>query len=158
MNNGYMQEIKDRIDNCKEGTVFVASDFSDIADSATLRQSLKRLSESGDIRRIIRGLYEKPVFSKLLNEYVPADPNKVAYAMARNYNWTIAPCGDASLNLLGLSSQVVSNWSYISDGPYKVYEWGNTKLEFKHRTNKEITGVSYTTSLIIQSLKQLGCL
>ena len=46
--------------------------------------------------------------------------------------------------------------SYISDGPYKTYEWNSTKLEFKHRTNKEITGLSYMTSLVIQALKTLG--
>ena len=48
------------------------------------------------------------------------------------------------------------SWSYISDGPYKTYEWNSTKLEFKHRTNKEITGLSYMTSLVIQALKTLG--
>lgn len=30
------------------------------------------------------------------------------------------------------------------------------KLEFKHRTNKEITGLSYMTILVIQALKTLG--
>ena len=29
-------------------------------------------------------------------------------------------------------------------------------MEFKHRTNKEITGLSYITSLVIQALKTLG--
>lgn len=32
----------------------------------------------------------------------------------------------------------------------------STKLEFKHRTNKEVTGLSYMTSLTIQALKTLG--
>ena len=76
--------------------------------------------------------------------------------MARCYHWTIAPCGNTALNLLGLSTQVTAVWSYISDGPYKTYEWNSTKLEFKHRTNKEITGLSYMTSLVIQALKTLG--
>lgn len=58
--------------------------------------------------------------------------------------------------MLGLSTQVTAVWSYISDGPYKTYEWNSTKLEFKHRTNKEVTGLSYMTSLTIQALKTLG--
>ena len=85
-----------------------------------------------------------------------ADPEAVANALARSYHWTIAPCGNTALNLLGLSTQVTAVWSYISDGPYKTYEWNSTKLEFKHRTNKEITGLSYMTSLVIQALKTLG--
>ncbi len=151
-----MQEIRARILAAEDGAVFVAPDFADIADTATIRQGLKRLYQSGIIRRIIRGIYEKPKYSKLLDEYVAADPDAVAKALARNYHWTIAPCGNTALNLLGLSTQVTAVWSYISDGPYKTYEWNSTKLEFKHRTNKEITGLSYMTSLVIQALKTLG--
>ena len=156
MDNGYMQEIRARILAAEDGAVFVAPDFADIADTATIRQGLKRLYQSGIIRRIIRGIYEKPKYSKLLDEYVAADPDAVAKALARCYHWTIAPCGNTALNLLGLSTQVTADWSYISDGPYKTYEWNSTKLEFKHRTNKEITGLSYMTSLVIQALKTLG--
>ena len=108
------------------------------------------------LRRILKGVYEKPKYSKLLDEYVAADPDAVAKALARSYHWTIVPCGNTALNLLGLSAQVTAVWSYISDGPYKTYEWNSTKLEFKHRTNKEITGLSYMTSLVIQALKTLG--
>lgn len=156
MDNGYMQEIRARILAAEDGAVFVAPDFADIADTATIRQGLKRLYQSGIIRRIIRGIYEKPKYSKLLDEYVAADPDAVAKALARSYHWTIVPCGNTALNLLGLSTQVTAVWSYISDGPYKTYEWNSTKLEFKHRTNKEITGLSYMTSLVIQALKTLG--
>ena len=151
-----MQEIRARILAAEDGAVFVAPDFADIADTATIRQGLKRLYQSGIIRRIIRGIYEKPKYSKLLDEYVAADPDAVAKALARCYHCTIAPCGNTALNLLGLSTQVTAVWSYISDGPYKTYEWNSTKLEFKHRTNKEITGLSYMTSLVIQALKTLG--
>lgn len=147
--------MRERILSAEDGTIFIAPDFSDIADSATIRQGLKRLCQSGIIRRIIRGIYEKPKYSKLLEEYVTADPNAVAKALARNYHWTIVPCGNTALNLLGLSTQVTATWSFISDGPYKTYEWDSTKLEFKHRTNKEITNLSYTTSLVILALKTL---
>ena len=128
----------------------------DIADTTSIRQSLKRLVENGILRRILRGIFEKPKYSKLLNEYVAPDPDAVAKALARSYHWTIAPCGNTALNMLGLSTQVTAVWSYISDGPYKTYEWNSTKIEFKHRTNKEITGLSYMTALVIQALKTLG--
>jgi proline dehydrogenase len=153
---GYMQEIRERILSAEEGSVFSTSDFADIADTNTVRSALYRLIQDGILRRILNGVYEKPKYSKLLDEYVAADPEAVANALARSYHWTIAPCGNTALNLLGLSTQVTAVWSYISDGPYKTYEWNSTKLEFKHRTNKEITGLSYMTSLVIQALKTLG--
>lgn len=156
MAKGYMQEIRERILSAEEGSVFSTSDFADIADTNTVRSALYRLIQDGTLRRILKGVYEKPKYSKLLDEYVAADPEAVANALARSYHWTIAPCGNTALNLLGLSTQVTAVWSYISDGPYKTYEWNSTKLEFKHRTNKEITGLSYMTSLVIQALKTLG--
>lgn len=156
MANGYMSGIRERVLSAEDGTVFVTSDFADIADTNTIRQSIYRLVNDGTLRRILQGVYEKPKYSKLLEEYVATDPDAVAKALARSYHWTVAPCGNTALNLLGLSTQVTAVWSYISDGPYKTYEWNSTKLEFKHRTNKEITGLSYMTSLVIQALKTLG--
>ena len=156
MANGYSRQIQERISNAAEGTVFVSSDFADIADTETIRRNLNRLTQAGMVRRILKGIYEKPEYSEMLKEYVAAHPDAVAKALARSYHWTIAPCGNTALNLLGLSTQVTAVWSYISDGPYKIYEWNSTRLEFKHRTNKEITGLSYMTILVIQALKTLG--
>ena len=156
MANSYSRKIQERIRNAAEGTVLIGADFADIADTETVRRNLNRLTQAGLIRRILKGVYEKPEYSEMLKEYVAADPEVVAKALARNYHWSIAPCGNTALNLLGLSTQVTAVWSYISDGPYKTYEWDSTKLEFKHRTNKEITGLSYMTILVIQALKTLG--
>lgn len=156
MAQGYAKLIRERIEQAPAGTLFINSDFADIADAETVRRNLNRQVQDGTIRRLINGLYEKPKYSALLQEYVAADPDAVARTLARCYHWTIAPCGNTALNLLGLSTQVTAVWSYISDGPYKSYEFNSTKIEFKHRTNKEITGLSYMTALVIQALKTLG--
>ena len=81
---------------------------------------------------------------------------QVAKAIARNFGWNIAPCGDTALNLLGLSTQVPAVWQYVSDGPYREYTVGNLQLKFKHTSNKDLAGQSYITALITQALKALG--
>jgi predicted transcriptional regulator of viral defense system len=149
-------QVKNRIAHKRPGAVFTARDFSDIADNATIRQNLKRLTEDGTIRRIGRGVYDKPAFSKLLKEYEAADIYQAARTLAKAYSWTIAPSGNTALNMLGLSTQVSSRWSFVSDGPYKKYTIAENTIEFKHRTNRELTGMSEKTILIIQSLKALG--
>lgn len=156
MNSGYMRQMRERILQADTGTVFAASDFADIADMPTIRKNLQRLTQNGILRRILNGIFEKPKYSDFLKEYVAVDPDSVAKALARNYHWTIFPSGNTALNRLGLSTQVSAVWSYVSDGPYKTYEWNSTKIEFKHRTNKEITGLSYMTGLVIQALKTIG--
>lgn len=100
--------------------------------------------------------FDLDYFGDLLKEYIPANPERVAYAIARSFRWTIAPCGDVALNKLGLSTQVPVVWSYISDGPYRKFSWENITLSFKHRANREISFMSETTTLVIEALKTLG--
>ena len=156
MVSGIYTEVKKRIELAESGTVFLSSDFTDIATTTTVRKCLGRQVEKKNIRRIINGVYEKPVYSKLLKEYIPANPDAIAYAIARSFHWTIAPCGDVALNKLGLSTQVPVVWSYISDGPYRKFSWDNITLSFKHRANREISFMSETTTLVVEALKTLG--
>lgn len=156
MTNSIYAEIKKRIEIAEVGTVFVTSDFTDVATTTTVRKCLGRQVEEKNIRRILDGVYEKPTYSKLLKEYIPANPERVAYAIARSFRWTIAPCGDVALNKLRLSTQVPVVWSYISDGPYRKFTWDNITLSFKHRANREISFMSETTTLVVEALKTLG--
>lgn len=151
-----LQNIRQRIDKAETGSVFVTSDFADITDNKKSSVCLIRLAEENLLRRIMRGVYYKPEYSNFLQEYLEPAPDKVADAIARNYGWTIIPCGDTALNLLGLSTQVPAIWLYVSDGPYKEYSFNNTTIKFKHTANKEISKLSYKTSLVIQALKSLG--
>lgn len=152
----YIGEIKERILSEKIGSVFVAADFADITDKTITNVILTRLEAEGTIRRVLRGVYDRPEYNDFLKEYVAPIPNNVAHALARNYGWTIVPCGDTALNLLGLSTQVPAAWVYVSDGTYKEYTFDNTTIQFKRTTNKEVSKLSYKTALTIQALKALG--
>ena len=152
----YFEQILSRIESMAKGEVFIISDFSDLADVATVRKALSRLEEDGKIRRIMRGVYENPKFNDFLGEYVKPHPDKIAKALARNYGWTIVPCGDTALNMLGLSTQVPAVWLYVSDGNYREYTCGNFVIQFKRTTNKEISKISFKTALVIQAIKALG--
>ena len=148
--------IKKRIMDSPDGSVFTTVDFADVIENSRVGVILSRLEEDGLIRRVIRGIYEKPVYNDFLKEYIAPSPSLVAAALARNFGWTIVPCGDTALNLLGLSTQVPATWSYVSDGTYKEYTYDSTTIKFKRTTNKEISKLSYKTALVVQALKALG--
>ena len=152
----YMNIIKERIEQMDKGSVFTTSDFLDIASTDAVNKTLSRLNEEGIIRRLFQGVYDYPKYSDLLKEFVVANPEKIAIALARKYNWTIGPCGDTALNILHLSTQVTNVWSYVSDGPNREYHYGNLKITFSKISNREISGRSYITILTIQALKTLG--
>lgn len=153
----YLRQMRERIDHAEAGTVFIPSDFADITEAAKVNMCLKRLKESGDLTSLKRGVYMKPRYSALLNQPVPARSDDVAKAMARNFGWTIVPCGDTALNLLGLSTQIPAVWSYVSDGPYRSYTVDGIKLQFNHTDRKsEIIGLSEKAALVIQALRAVG--
>ena len=148
--------LRNKVAEAEIGTVFVASDFVDISDKSSINTSLTRLEEEKLIRRVMRGVYYKAEYNDFLQEYVSPLPDKVAHALARNFGWTIVPCGDTALNLLGLSTQIPAAWVYVSDGTYKEYSYENTTIKFKRTTNKEISKLSNKTALVVQALKALG--
>lgn len=152
----YTPKIIERINMAEEGAVFVPSDLKDIADRENVKMALSRLCDKKQLRRLMRGVYEKPEYNSFLQEYVAPSPDKIAKAIARNYGWTIVPEGDTVLNLLGLSAQVPNVWNYVSDGPYKKYKYNDIELKLKHITNKDITNLSLKSSLIVQAIKALG--
>ena len=138
------------------GSVFTPKDFLDLASHQAVRKALGRFTNEGTIRRLMRGVYDYPAFSVLLNAPASPDPDAITRAIARAHGWTIIPAGETALNLLGLSTQVPAQWQYFSDGPSKTYEWEGGTLVFKHRANKETTVLSPKTALLVQALKTLG--
>ena len=152
----YQAQIEDRIKNYPYGSAFSASDFLDIADANSVSQALFRLEKDGEIRRVINGIYDKPAYSQLIQEYGVPRIDKIAEALARRFNWNIAPSGDTALNLLHVSTQVPNAWEYVSDGPYRNYVIGETPLRFKHVMPREINGYSAITVMMIQAIRAIG--
>lgn len=152
----YKEQILEKINNLNSNQVFIANDFFDIAGYETIRSTLNRLVEDKEIIRIMKGIYYKPKYIELIGEYEAPSVNEVAKAIARKYNWTIAPSGNTALNLLGLSTQVPAKWTYISDGRYVDFSFGNTTIEFKRRNNGDISKMSTLTAMVIQGIKEIG--
>ena len=152
----YQAQIEDRIMSYPCGTAFSASDFRDIADANSVSQALFRIEKDGRIRRVMNGIYDKPAYSQLIHEYGVPRVDKIAEALARRFNWNIAPSGDTALNILHVSTQVPNEWEYVSDGPYRDYMIGKVPLKFKHVMPREINGYSAITVMVIQGIRAIG--
>lgn len=146
----------ENIMNENQGTIYSIHDFYNLGTKNTIKSVLYRLNDDGKITRLIDGLYTKPKFSEVLNEYSYPDANAVAYKIADKFSWTISPTGDTALNYTGLSTQVSNEYVYISDGPYREYLYRNKKIIFKHTTNRNITSYSKELSVLIQAIKAIG--
>lgn len=149
-------KVLNRIYGHGRGWAFSRNDFADLGSVNAIDLSLYRLLNKGKIRRIIRGVYDYPGYSKLLDKELPPDIDQVAHALARKYGWNIQISGNAALNILGLSTQVPTKYLYYTDGRSKTYKIGNVILEFKKSTLKDI-GMKYPESaLLVQAIKSIG--
>lgn len=149
-------KIISRVCGKGKGWVFSQNDLSDLGTSESVRKALSRLEQRDKLRRVLRGVYDLPKFSKLLNKELSPDVDSVALALARKFNWQISPSGDTALNILGLSTQVPGRFVYLSNGPSRNYELGNQILEFKKTTLKEVGFKHHESDLLVQALKTLG--
>jgi len=149
-------KILSRIYGNGRGWAFSQKDFSQCGSRSSIDIALHRLLEKGTIRRVIRGLYDYPRFSNLLNKQLGPDIDQVARALSRKFAWRIQPSGPAALNILALSTQVPGRFIYLSDGPERSYQVGNVTLAFENTTLKESGFKLPESSLIVQSLKSLG--
>lgn len=154
------QSIEDkslsRIRGKGRGWVFSQHDFTGMGSRRAIDLALHRVLRKGTIRRVLRGLYDYPRFSTLLNQELSPDTDQAAQALARKFGWRIQPSGAAAQNLLGLSTQVPAKIVYLSDGPCRTYQIGNTKLVFEHTALKEAGFKRPESSLIVQALKSFG--
>lgn len=135
---------------------FSCYDFVEFASYKTISKCLERMDDKGEIRRIIQGIYCFNGYDEVLKLPILPSVNDVAICIARKHGWVICPSGNLALNLLGLSTQVPANYTYLSNGPYKEYLIYDIKVTFKRRMNREVSDYSYKTSLLIQCIKFLG--
>src|ERR1700687_5808453 len=155
-----MQTMRDqivaRIERLGEGKAFSAKDFLDIASRGTIDMALGGLARSGTIRRIRRGLYDMPKVNAALGGELSPDIDDAAQAIARRQRWKIVPEGAWAANLLGLSTQVPSKITYLTDGPNNEVLIGRRSIHFKHARPKAMAGLEGKFALVVQALRYLG--
>lgn len=140
-----------------KGWAFSSNDLIHKFSRQEIDNTLSDLVVQGKIRRVARGIYDYPRYSELLQQELSPDIEQVAHAYARKFNWQIEASGDTALNILGLSTQVVANYIYLSNGSSKRYEiLGNIVIQFKKSALKNIGFKYKESSLLVQGLKTLG--
>ncbi|MCD6249548.1 MAG: hypothetical protein J7J98_04365 [candidate division Zixibacteria bacterium] len=148
-------QVLNRIYGGGRGWAFSQKDFASIGDRNSIDKALSLLRKKEKIRRVIRGIYDYPKYSEKLKMDLSPDVDQVAQAIARRHGWRIQPTGPAALNIVGLSTQVPSKFTYLTDSANNKYIVGNTILLFKKEPLKEIAFKYHESSIIVQTIKSL---
>jgi len=161
MSKSVENKIIEKIKNYKRGKIFFADDFTLLGSADSIRQALQSLQKSGLLVRVATGVYCYPKINKfewLDEKYLLPSIDEIAHAIAKRDKIRIVPTGEYALNALGLSTQVVMNVVYITDGAPRRIKVGDGKgILFKHTS--EVRRLSFNSELLMlidSALREIG--
>ncbi|MFX1707901.1 DUF6088 family protein [Chitinophaga sp. CC14] len=147
--------IEDKISYLKKGSLIFPADFRGEGSSAAIKMALSRLTAKGKLKRLSHGIYYVPKQDRVFGELYP-DPEKVAEAVAKKEKVRIRPTGSQALHKLGLTTQVPTKMTYLTDGERRQIKMGNLYIEFKPTTPKKMAFEGELSSLVILGLIEIG--
>ena len=161
MKQSVENKIIEKIKNYKRGKIFFGDDFVKLGSADSIRQALQSLQKSELLVRVATGIYVYPKINKyewLNKKYLLPSVDDIAQAIAKRDKIRIVPTGAYALNALGLSTQVVMNVVYITDGtPRRIKVGGGKGILFKHTS--EVRRLAFKSNLLMlldSALREIG--
>lgn len=150
-----IDKIRNKINEIPQGKPFTANIFRAMATSDNVRQVLGRLTKSGEIKRISRGVFVKVKTISNLGE-IPPSAIEVAETVARSTGETLAVHGAEAARILQLSTQVPMQRIFYTNGNSRELAIGNTTVTLKHVNPSKLIEPNTPTGLVISALSYLG--
>jgi hypothetical protein len=147
--------ILQRISADAPRSVWTAADFLDLATRAAIDKALQRLVATGTLRRVDRGLYDKPDFNSLTKAPNPADPRQVVEAIARRDQIRVLVDGMTAANDLGLTNAVPAKIVVHTDSRLKPIHLGNLEISFRPTAASKLFWAGRPAMRIVQALHWL---
>ncbi len=150
-----MSEITKRIENMHEGQILFISDFSDLnGNEKVVSRALSAEEKKGNIVRLAKGMYLRPKSTRFGIVYPSVD--EMVKAIAHRDKSKVQPCGMTALNMLGLSTQVPTKYTYLTSGSSRKLNLGDRIIELKRSVPKNFVFKTTLGALLMQALKSLG--
>lgn len=150
-----MSEITKRIENMHEGQILFISDFSDLnGNEKVVSRALSAEEKKGNIVRLAKGMYLRPKSTRFGIVYPSVD--EMVKAIAHRDKSKVQPCGMTALNMLGLSTQVPTKYTYLTSGSSRKLKLGDRIIELKRSVPKNFVFKTTLGALLMQALKSLG--
>lgn len=147
--------ISRKVRRAKPGTVFTPALFAGLGGRAAVDKTLQRLVGRDELRRLSRGLYDKPRQDPLLGTLWPT-VDAVVSALTGKDKLRLQPTGVYAANLLGLSDQVPARVEFLTDGTSRTVRAGPMQIVLKRTTPRQMAAAGRTSGLVIQALRSLG--
>ena len=154
-----MMDLKEAIlESMKNGPlhkVWSANDFVDLGNRHAIDKALQRLVKSKQVRRIDRGLYDRPIINNLTGKLGAPDYREIIEAVARRNQVRILIDGLTAANDLGLTNAVPGQIVILTDGRLQPIKIQNLIIRFKHTAPSKLFWAGRPAVRIVQALHWL---
>jgi len=148
-------QILVKIKKAKGGSLFFIDDFVAFGNAKAVGKAMERLVKSGELHRVAKGIYVRPVKDKVLGIVLPGIED-IAEAIRKRDKARIVPTGSYALYKLGLTTQVPMNVVYYTDSTPRKVKVGKQTINFKRASARNLYAIGDISKLVIQALKTIG--
>ncbi|ANK83535.1 MAG: hypothetical protein TEF_15600 [Rhizobiales bacterium NRL2] len=143
--------LLDRIESNPD-QVWTPGDFADLGSRAAIDKTLQRLASAGELRRIDRGLYDKPRKNELTGRPTVPDYRAVIRAVARRDKARTVIDGMTAANDLGLTTAVPARIEVLVDARLKPIKLGSQEIHFKFAAPSRLYWADRPAVRVVQAL------
>lgn len=147
--------ISARIAAGDTSAVWTPIDFLDLGPRDAVDKALQRLVADDGLRRIDRGLYDRPRLNQLTGKSAVADYRAVIDAIARRDQTRMLVDGMTAANDLGLSDAVPGRVVVHTDARLKSIRLGNLTITFRPTAPSKLAWAGRPAMRLVQALHWL---
>jgi hypothetical protein len=151
-----MQDLKhliiSRVESGPRNNVWTAADFLDLGSRDAVDKALQRLVASDGLRRIDRGLYDKPGYNRLTKKTNSPDPRRVIDAIARRDQIRVLVDGMTAANDLGLTNAVPAKIVVHTDARLRPIQLGKLTISFRPTAASKLLWAGRPGMRLVQAL------
>ena len=147
--------ISARIAAGHSGGVWTPIDFLDLGPRDAVDKALQRLVADDGVRRIDRGLYDRPRPNQLTGKPAVADYRAVIDAIARRDQTRMLVDGMTAANDLGLSDAVPGRVVVHTDARLRPIRLGNLTITFRPTAPSRLAWAGRPAMRLVQALHWL---
>jgi hypothetical protein len=148
-------QIADQIAAGPPSRVWTPADFAMLAGRDAVDKALQRLARSGTLRRIDRGLYDRPRLSSLTKRPTSPDYREVLDAIARRDQLRMLVDGMTAANDLGLTDAVPAHVVVHTDARRRSIRLDNLTIDFKFTAPSKLYWAGRPGMRVVQALHWL---
>lgn len=153
--NALKTQILAHMDAAAPVQVWVPTDFAHLGGRDAVDKALQRLVAAGRLRRIDRGLYDRPKMNGLTKQAAAPDYRSVVDAIARRDQLRLLVDGMTAANDLGLTDAVPAHVTIHTDARRRDIKLDNLTIQFKLTAPSRLYWAGRPAMRVVQALHWL---